>query len=94
MSNYHEATDDLLCDADRVREWIGTWGGLDDDRTAALVRILTAGSARAMVRAQHDLVELFAADHDDEINERAARLDQLPDERAQDLRDELNGYRV
>jgi hypothetical protein len=94
MSSYHQATDDLLCDADRVREWIDTWGGLEDDRTAALVRILTTGSARALLRDQEALVKLFERDYAEEINELADRLARIPSERAQDLRDELAGFRT
>jgi hypothetical protein len=102
MSNYDDATDELMANADTVMEWLHAkdkigeplWGGLESDRTAALVRILTAGSARALLRAQEALIELFAADHADEINELAARMDAIPAERAQDLRDELAGYRT
>jgi len=94
MSNYHEATDDLMCNADVVSEWLGQFGSLECDRTAALIRVLTAGSARALLRAQHELVQLFAVDHAEQIGELALRMDSLPAERAQDLRDELAGYRT
>ena len=94
MSNYHEATDELMCNADTVAEWLGQFGSLECDRTAALIRVLTAGSARALLRAQHDLVTLFATDHAEQIGELALRMDAIPAERAQDLRDELAGYRT
>lgn len=94
MSNYDDATDDLLCDADVVSQWLGQFGALECDRTAALIRVLTAGSDRALLRAQHDLVQLFARDHWEQIEEKAARMDQLPAELAEDALNEARGYRT